>query len=91
MVVVTDTKQRRESVCQHHAPLFLLLSGMKVLVAGGIATGMAFAMFGGVSADGPRGVAGWFSLVAAMMCMPFGLLRCLLGVAAWMQDRRRLR
>src|SRR5215469_8293435 len=87
MVVVADTRQPRKSVCKDNAPLFLLLSGMKVLVAGAIAAGMVFAMFGGVSADGPRGVSGWFSLVAAMMCMPFGLLRCLQGVLGWLRYR----
>ncbi|HVZ82619.1 MAG TPA: DUF202 domain-containing protein [Terracidiphilus sp.] len=47
--------------------------------------------FGGFSHTGASSNPGWFSLIVALMCLPFGGLLLALGVAKWLRRRRMAR
>ena len=66
----------------------LLLTGIWTLAAGVVAAVLAATVFGGISRQGPHTNAGWLSLMAAMMCLPFGLMLFALGFAKWLRNRR---
>lgn len=66
----------------------LLRSGAGILVAGVVAALLTATVFGGISRQGPHTNAGWLSLMAAMMCLPFGLMLFALGAAKWFRNRR---
>ncbi len=66
----------------------LLRSGGGILGAGVLAALLAATVFGGISREGPHTNAGWLSLMAAMMCLPFGLMLFALGAAKWFRNRR---
>jgi hypothetical protein len=66
----------------------LLLTGIWTLAAGAVAALLAATVFGGISRQGPHTNAGWLALMAAMMCLPFGLMLFGLGFAKWLRNRR---
>jgi uncharacterized membrane protein YidH (DUF202 family) len=66
----------------------LLRTGIWTLAAGAVAALLAATVFGGISRQGPHTNAGWLSLMAAMMCLPFGLMLFGLGFAKWLRNRR---
>ncbi|MGB9030360.1 MAG: hypothetical protein WCC27_09590 [Acidobacteriaceae bacterium] len=66
----------------------LLLTGGWMLVAGVVAALLTATVFGGISRQGPHTNAGWLSLMAALMCLPFGLMLFSLGGAKWLRNRR---
>ena len=45
------------------------------------------ALLGGFSPTGASTNAGWFALIVALMCIPFGGLLLSLGVAKWLRNR----
>jgi magnesium-transporting ATPase (P-type) len=59
----------------------LLRVGIVLLIIGGIAAALMFTVFGGVTHQGPHTNMGWIALVAALGCVPPGLLLLLLGLA----------
>lgn len=65
----------------------LLRSGGGILAAGVLAAILTATVFGGISRQGPHTNAGWLLLMAAMMCMPFGLMLFALGAAKWLRNR----
>jgi uncharacterized membrane protein YidH (DUF202 family) len=46
---------------------------------------------GGFSRTGASTNTGWFALIVALMCIPFGGLLLTLGVAKWLRNRTLLR
>jgi len=42
---------------------------------------------GGFSPTGASTNGGWFALIVALMCLPFGGLLLILGVAKWLRNR----
>jgi hypothetical protein len=42
---------------------------------------------GGFSPTGASTNSGWFALIVALMCLPFGGLLLALGVAKWLRNR----
>ena len=62
-----------------------------MLVAGVVAALLTATVFGGISRQGPHTNAGWLSLMAALMCLPFGLMFFTLGAAKWLRNRRLAR
>ena len=44
-------------------------------------------LLGGFSPTGASTNSGWFALIVALMCIPFGGLLLALGVAKWLRNR----
>jgi hypothetical protein len=61
-----------------------------------VATGLLSALlletaFGGLSSAGASTNMGWFALIVALMCVPFGGMLLTLGVAKWLRNRSQAR
>ena len=48
-------------------------------------------VLGGYTRLGASTNAGWFALIVALMCLPFGALLLTLGLAKWLRNRRLAR
>ena len=48
-------------------------------------------LLGGFSRTGASTNTGWFALIVALMCLPFGGLLLALGVAKWLRNWRMSR
>ena len=66
----------------------LLQSGIATLAAGILAAALTQFVFGGIGPQGPHTNSGWLALIVALMCLPFGFMLSLLGVAKWLRNRR---
>lgn len=66
----------------------LLQSGSGTLATGILAAALTQFAFGGIGPQGPHTNSGWLALIVALMCLPFGFLLSLLGVAKWLRNRR---
>jgi hypothetical protein len=69
----------------------LLQWGGSIVGAGLLATLLLETMLGGFSSTGASTNGGWFALIIALMCIPFGSLLLALGVAKWLRNRRLAR
>ena len=69
----------------------LLQWGGSIVAAGLLATLLLETMLGGFSSTGASTNGGWFALIVALMCIPFGSLLLALGVAKWLRNRRLAR
>ena len=47
-------------------------------------------VLGGFSRTGASTNTGWFALIVALMCIPFGSLLFALGVAKWLRNRSHM-
>jgi hypothetical protein len=65
----------------------LLRWGSWMVGAGLLATALLETVLGGFSATGASTNWGWFALIVALMCLPFGGLLLVLGVAKWLRNR----
>jgi len=66
-----------------------LLKGGAAILGSGIAAGILLVtLLGGFTATGAHTNTGWFALIVALMCLPFGGLLLTLGVAKWFRNRR---
>jgi hypothetical protein len=65
----------------------LLRWGSSMVGAGLLAALLLETMLGGFSATGASTNSGWFALIIALMCLPFGGLLLALGVAKWLRNR----
>ena len=68
----------------------LLQWGASMLGAGLLAVVLLQSLLGGFSPTGASTNTGWFALIVALMCIPFGGLLLTLGVAKWLRNRRRM-
>jgi len=68
--------------------LQLLKGGASILGSGILAGVLLLTLLGGFSATGAHTNAGWFALIVALMCIPFGGLLLTLGVAKWLRNCR---
>ncbi len=66
----------------------LLRGGASIVGTGLVAVVLLLTVFGGVTRTGASSNGGWLALVVALMCLPFGALLLLLGVAKWLRNRR---
>ena len=69
----------------------LLQWGASMVGAGLLAALLLQTLLGGFSATGASTNTGWFALIVALMCIPFGGLLLALGVAKWLRNRRLTR
>jgi hypothetical protein len=65
----------------------LLQWGGSILGAGLLAAVLLETLLGGFSPTGASTNTGWFALIVALMCIPFGGLLLALGVAKWFRNR----
>ncbi len=65
----------------------LLQWGSSMMGAGVLAAILLQTLLGGFSPTGASTNTGWFALILALMCLPFGGLLLTLGVAKWLRNR----
>lgn len=65
----------------------LLRWGGSILATGVLAAFLLQAFLGGLSPTGASTNGGWFALIVALMCIPFGGLLLTLGIAKWLRNR----
>ena len=65
----------------------LLQWGASILGSGIVAGLLLVTLLGGFSPTGASTNTGWFALIVALMCLPFGGLLLALGVAKWFRNR----
>ena len=83
-----STEPRSVPLAQSDGTRQLLQSGGGTLAAGILAAALTQFVFGGIGPQGPHTNSGWLLLIVAMMCLPFGFLLSLLGVAKWFRNKR---
>jgi hypothetical protein len=66
----------------------LLQWGGSMVGTGVLAIVLLLTVLGGYSRLGASTNAGWFALIVALMCIPFGLMLLALGIAKWLKKRR---
>ncbi len=69
----------------------LLQWGASMVGAGLLAALLLQTLLGGFSPTGASTNTGWFALIVALMCIPFGGLLLALGVAKWIRNRNLAR
>jgi len=65
----------------------LLQWGSSIVSSGLLAAVLLEVFLGGFSPTGASTNGGWFALIVALMCLPFGGLLLILGVAKWLRNR----
>jgi hypothetical protein len=65
----------------------LLVGGFSTLAAGVFFAILLLTVLGGVGVEGARNNLGWLALILGSMCLPFGLMLTLLGIAKWLRRR----
>jgi hypothetical protein len=65
----------------------LLQWGGTMLAVGFVAALALQTLLGGFSPTGASTNSGWFALIIALMCIPFGGLLLALGIAKWLRNR----
>ena len=66
----------------------LLQWGASIVGSGILAGLLLVTLLGGISPTGASTNTGWFALIVALTCLPFGGLLLALGVAKWLRNRR---
>jgi uncharacterized membrane protein YidH (DUF202 family) len=69
----------------------LLRGGASIVGTGLVALVLVLTVFGGVTRTGAHSNGGWLALIVALMCIPFGGLLLLLGLAKWFRNRSMAR
>jgi hypothetical protein len=69
----------------------LLQWGGTMVGAGLLSALLLQTVLGGFSPTGASTNGGWFALIVALMCIPFGGLLLALGVAKWLRNRSNAR
>jgi len=65
----------------------LLQWGGSMVGAGLLSVLLLLTVLGGFTTTGARTNTGWFALIVALMCLPFGGLLLTLGIAKWLRNR----
>ena len=61
---------------------------LRTMVATGLLAALLLeTLLGGFSPTGAKTNTGWFALIVALMCLPFGSLLFALGAAKWLRNR----
>jgi len=69
----------------------LIQWGGSIFGAGILAVLLLFSVLGGVTHTGATTNSGWFAVIVALTCIPFGGLLLTLGLAKWLRKRRLAR
>lgn len=78
---------RREAAQPDDGTRQLLQWGASIVGSGLAAALLLITVLGGFSPTGASTNTGWFALIVALMCLPFGSLLLALGVAKWLRNR----
>jgi len=78
---------RHAELNRQDGTLQLLRWGGMMVAAGLISAALLETVLGGFSATGAHTNSGWFALIVALMCLPFGALLLLLGAAKWLRNQ----
>ena len=78
---------RRGSALPDDGTRQLLQWGGSIVGAGVLAAILLETVLGGFSPTGASTNTGWFALIVALMCIPFGGLLLTLGIAKWLRRR----
>lgn len=91
-LAANDTMPARSSspspVPQSDGTRELLISGAGMVGTGLLALLLMVTVLGGFTRIGAATNAGWLALIVALMCIPFGGMLLVLGVAKWLRNRR---
>jgi hypothetical protein len=79
---------RRDAAQPDDGTRQLLQWGASIVGSGLAAAVLLVTVLGGFSPTGASTNTGWFALILALMCIPFGSLLLGLGVAKWLRNRR---
>jgi hypothetical protein len=83
-----NQKEAHRALNRQDGTIQLLRWGGTMLGTGILAALLLETLFGGFSATGAHTNSGWFALIVALMCIPFGVLLLLLGTAKWFRNLR---
>jgi hypothetical protein len=83
-----NQKEAHADLNRQDGTIQLLRGGSTMLGTGILAAILLETLLGGFSATGANTNSGWFALIVALMCIPFGFLLLLLGLAKWLRNRR---
>jgi hypothetical protein len=82
---------KANSELPHDGTRELLQWGGSMVGTGVLASVLLETVLGGFSRTGATTNTGWFALIVALMCIPFGSLLFALGFAKWLRNRSRKR
>ena len=88
---MAERPMSRERIGTEDGTRQLLQWGAWMLGSGLLAVALLEAFLGGFSPTGASTNTGWFALIVALMCIPFGGLLLALGVAKWFRNRSAAR
>ena len=83
----TPATFKRASATSEDGTRQLLQWGTSTVGIGLLAAVLLVTVLGGFSPTGASTNSGWFALIVALMCLPFGGLLLALGVAKWLRNR----
>ena len=89
--MTSQTEVRKPAARPDDGTTQLLQWGGSIVGAGLLAAALLETLLGGFSNTGASTNSGWFALIVALMCLPFGSLLLALGVAKWLRNRRLAR
>jgi hypothetical protein len=79
---------RRSPASRNDGTRQLIQWGGSMVAAGAVSVVLLETVLGGFSPTGATTNTGWFALIVALMCLPFGSMLLALGVAKWFRNRR---
>jgi hypothetical protein len=85
---MTDRPAKRNQTLPGDGTRQLLQWGASIVGTGLAAALLLQTVLGGFSPTGASTNTGWFALIVALMCLPFGSLLLTLGIAKWLRNRR---
>ena len=80
-------RPERKSEIRDDGTRQLLQWGGSMVGTGLLAVVLLKTVLGGFSPTGASTNGGWFALIVALMCIPFGGLLLALGIAKWLRNR----
>lgn len=86
---MTMTAQQRPApIAPNDGTTQLLRWGGWMVGIGVLSAVLLETVLGGYSRTGAHTNTGWFALIVALMCLPFGAMLLTLGIAKWLRNRR---
>jgi hypothetical protein len=88
MAVTERIPESAKRIASHNDGTRQLIQwGSSMVGAGVLAAILLQTLLGGFGPTGASTNTGWFALIVALMCLPFGGLLLTLGIAKWLRNR----